>query len=544
MSGATNELSIPRSRYMIVGVVLLVGVGLATVRSSGGATASAPRESSGGGFGISLGGGGGAKRVEVLEPRRGPISTTITAPGTIQAGSEVGIGAPFEGKVVKLEKDSGDTVEKDEVVFRLDDEDKRETVLEMKLDQTRKAGALKEAEAELAEAERKLADAKLEPSELIEARLRLAQAKLTTKRAGAQLEAADSRLKRTKAMLKVRISTEVDVETAKSEKRVAEISLRISRGERALATKTVEFRQRTWKQTQAELGKALKIARTRLARAKADQKAAKLALERARRDLARCLIRSPIKGIITSRGVNQGDLVARLNPTTPHYIVSDLEHILVYCDVDEGDVVHVAREQRARVTVNALGEKVSLRGLVYTVGYRARTQQGQEVSTFQVRILLAPNQPQLDKLRPGMSANAEIETARKKSALKIPIQAVLQRERKELAKDALKKLPAELKQQLPGKILEGKDDDLLDVVYVVKDGKSELRVVKLGIQDSDEVEVEAGLEPDLEVVVGPHRILDKLKPGAKLKTEKAENALPEREEADPFGDTAPVDSKS
>ena len=115
-----------------------------------------------------------------------------------------------------------------------------------------------------------------------------------------------------------------------------------------------------------------------------------LALEQARRDLGRTRICSPIDGTITGRGVNQGDLVARLTGSETHYIVSDLRQLLVYTDVDEGDVVEVQRGQPARVSVNALGSQ-QLTGAVYSVGYRAQQAQGEQVSTFTVRVLLKQN---------------------------------------------------------------------------------------------------------------------------------------------------------
>lgn len=512
-AGGLTETAPPpskRRRWLILGGVLIGGVVLASLG------------------GQAVGGSGErTKRVEVLKPRKGRISTSIQAPGTIQAGSEVGIGAPFEGKVLKLVKDTGDHVKQDEIVFQLDPKDYKESVVEAEIDQIRKGAALAEAVADRAETERLNKDKQTEPSDLTEARLRLRQSQLEARRAKAQLESADSRLKRATNMRKKGIGTAVDVESAASEQRVASISVRIADEQLALAKKTLEFRLRSWKDTRAQASKNLTISRTRHARAVADQRAAKITLERARRDVGRCDVRSPISGVITSRGVNQGDLVSRLVAATPHYRVSDLEHLLVYSDVDEGDVVKVKQGQRARVTVNALGEKVELWGKVYSVGYRAQRAQGEEVSTFLVRVLLKPKQKDLARLRPGMSANVEIEVGNQADALKVPIQAVQQLERRELPKDYAEKLPAAFKAKLKKKALEGEEDDLLDVVYVVKDGEAVLRVVERGIQDGDEVEIKVGLEPDLPVVLGPYRVLKKLKPGDRLKTEDTKNAPPD-----------------
>ena len=59
-----------------------------------------------------------------------------------------------------------------------------------------------------------------------------------------------------------------------------------------------------------------------------------------------------------------GDEVARATGEVAHYIISDLGRLLVYMDVDEGDVVKGARGQPATVSVNALGDE-KLSGVVY-----------------------------------------------------------------------------------------------------------------------------------------------------------------------------------
>lgn len=157
------------------------------------------------------------------------------------------------------------------------------------------------------------------------------------------------------------------------------------------------------------------------------------------------------------------------------------------------------------------------------------------MTSFRVRILLAPGQEELAQLRPGMTANVEIETGRVDEALKVPLQAILRRERSELPDDLAERLPEQLRGALPAEDAsaaedakgkkKAKEDDLLDVVYVVKDGVAKVRVLKLGLTDSDEAEVEAGLEPDARVVVGPYRALEKLRDGATVEAKEAEELL-------------------
>jgi multidrug efflux pump subunit AcrA (membrane-fusion protein) len=517
-------MQIPKSRFVVLGAAVLMAIvmgGIGAGRANKDSKDSADK--------TPMFGGGSGKRVEVIKPRRGPIATSVEAPGTVQAGSEVGIGAPFEGRVIELLKDTGDEVKEGEVVFRLDPTDREEDVKEAELALARNKAAMDEASAERAEAERKDTELKSEPSDVTDARLRMRQSKLSLTRAEAQLETAAGKLARAKGMLAEGIGREFDVETAQGEHRVNVIGVRIAGEELKLATETLHFKISSWTRSRAESGKALVVSRAREARARADVRTSELTLQQKQRDLGRTKILAPIDGVITSRGVNQGDLVVRLTGAETHYIVSDLRHLLVYSDVDEGDVVDVRRGQTATVNVNALGHRSRLDGTVYSVGYRARTAAGEQVSTFTVRVLIKPGQERLSGLRPGMNGAVTIETNRKEDVLKVPLQAFLQRERDELPEELT------LPEGLDSGLKDVRPDTLLDVLYVLVDGKAEIRIVRRGLADDDEAEVLDGLEEDALIVLGPFRTLDKLKPGDTIQGDLNEDLLP--------ADIAPVTTK-
>lgn len=532
----------------ILGVVGALALAFALIRPPhGGAPPAAPASASAeaakkaatkesGGF--TFGGGGDGKRVEVLPPRRGPIARSIEAPGTVQAGSEAGLGAPFDGRVTELVHDTGDRVEKGDVLFRLDPTEHEERVVEAEIDLNRKRTASDEARIEVAQAERRNADVVNEPSDLTEARLKVRQSELESQRTTAQLESAASRRDRCKQMLERGIGTSIDLEAAIGDHRVAEISVRLAQEQLSLARETLTFRERTWTEAKATAGKDLAVAGARLARAEADLRGAEVALQRAQRDLERTHVRTPLTGIVTGRGVNLGDQVTRATGSTTHYIVSDLEHLLVYCDVDEGDVAALARGQPSTARVTALGEEARLTGRVYDVGLRAETKAGAEVPSFRVRVLLEPGQPRSADLRPGMTATVVIETARQESALKVPIQAVLQRE--------LREVPDEVQKAAPPALLAGKRPfDLVDLVFVLDGQVARARVVQRGLQDEDEVALDLGAPADAaQVIVGPYRVLEKLADGDPVRAEPAEVALPPDEPSTTQAAVAPVDTAS
>lgn len=513
---------------VVVGVVAVLAAGFALIRPRGEAgtvstsspaapapAAQRPAEKGGGGFSF---GGGGGRKVEVARPRRGPIASHIEAPGTVRAGSETGVGAPFEGRVLEIVKDEGDPVEKGEVLFRLDPTEHGEKVQEAELALKQKQTAAAEADAERGQAERRQEDSGREPSEVTEARLRAKQSELSSQRAQAQLESARSKLDRARQMRAQGIGTPIDVETAESEHRVAEIGVRIAAEELGLAKETLAFRERTWAENRADAQKNLAVTTARAARAVADRTASEVALARARRDLERCDVKATLTGVVTARGLNLGDQVIRATGDVTHYIISDLARLVVYADVAEGDVVRCAQGQASRAKVTALGDDVILTGRVYDVGMRATTKQGQDASIFRVRVLLDAGQAAAARLRPGMSATVEVETARADAALKVPLQAIVQRE--------LQALPEAVRAAAPKAATEGKrPSDLVDVVFVVEGGKAKAHVVVRGIQDEDEAALDAPLD-EAQVVTGPFRTLEKLADGDQVTSEPSPIELP------------------
>lgn len=471
------------------------------------------KDDSSGGFSVSFGAKG--TPVDVQHPTRGRIAEVVNAPATIKSGGEVAICAPFDGRVSQLCVDEGDAVIESQVIFRLDPVEYDDKAREAELDLARKKAALLESDAEYKEAEYKWQEAQKEPSTLTEARLKVGQSELARQRSVAELENADAKLARARTMLAENVGKQEDVDAAEAERKVQSIALRIAEGDLDLAKKTLGFQERQWETDKATAEKAVDTARTHVNRAKADVFASDVALDRARRDRARCDVRTPISGVVTRRNVNDGELTSR--PTTadqPQYIVSDMSHMLAYADVDEGDVVKVAPGQAARVRVNALGDDLKLTGRVLDVANRAFQKANEDTKSFRVRVLISPRD---DRLRPDMSANVEIETrVSKDDALKLPMQAVLHKARKDIY--------GETTEPLAGPAADAKKAraDLQDWVFVLDGEKVTPKQVTLGVSDGEVVAVKSGLDEKDWVVLGPYRALEGLKAGDQVRANKKE----------------------
>ena len=238
------------------------------------------------------------------------------------------------------------------------------------------------------------------------------------------------------------------------------------------------------------------------------------------------------------------------NPGTVILVLSDMSEMLAEVRVDETEVASVREGQTAAVKVDALEER-KFEGLVTEIAHTAVKEK--DVSRFTVKVALSsqpggsatpasreiavpvtpvPASAAQGGLRPGMSAHASIEVARKSGALVVPIQAVITKKRKEV-EELFKKqsesssgsLAAEDSNKPEARPREvAIADEEVDLLFVDRNGKVEMLTVKTGLSDEFNVEIlEPALQPGDKVVIGPYRTLKKLKPGdAVIKVEKDE----------------------
>jgi HlyD family secretion protein len=166
----------------------------------------------------------------------------------------------------------------------------------------------------------------------------------------------------------------------------------------------------------------LDVGRANAARALADVASARAAaaqakatLDAQRTDLGKASIRSPIDGIVLKRAIEPGQTVAAaMQAPILFTLAEDLTHMELLVSVDEADVSAVAEKQRATFTVDAWPGRV-FDAEVVQVRYGADALEG--VVTYGA--LLRVENPER-RLRPGMTATAEIEVKRVADALLVP----------------------------------------------------------------------------------------------------------------------------
>lgn len=194
----------------------------------------------------------------------------------------------------------------------------------------------------------------------------------------------------------------------------------------AQARAKVAEAEATLQQTSADLTRVQELVRrgqksqTELETAEASEKRAQAAVDSAkanltiaeaslaldRTDLAKAVIRSPIKGIVLDRAAEPGQIVASsLSAPVLFTLAEDLARMELQVDIDEADIGRVKMGDQAAFTVDAYGGR-SFPAMITQLRYAPEDTDG--VVTYK-GVLSVDNAEGL--LRPGMTATANVVVA-------------------------------------------------------------------------------------------------------------------------------------
>ena len=143
--------------------------------------------------------------------------------------------------------------------------------------------------------------------------------------------------------------------------------------------------------------------------------AAQLSLERAEADLAATQLLAPFAGVVSEVNVEEGSIVSS---TTPVLTLVDDSQVKLVAQVDETEISQVQLDMTAEVTLDAVPDE-AFTGTVTTIAPVARVENN--IPIFDVTITIDNSE---GKLRPGMSAQAEILIQEIENTVTIPSSAV------------------------------------------------------------------------------------------------------------------------
>jgi|CXWL01.1.fsa_nt_gi HlyD family secretion protein len=161
--------------------------------------------------------------------------------------------------------------------------------------------------------------------------------------------------------------------------------------------------------------------------ARASEKSALIALERARQNLSYTSIYAPIDGVVVERNVNHGQTVAAsLSAPQLFLIANDLTQMQILAQVGESDIAQIQENQPARFTVQALQGR-TFSGEVQQVRLQSTTVDN--VVNYTVVVRLANPER---RLLPGMTARVDFLVKSSEGVLKVANAALRYRPSEEI----------------------------------------------------------------------------------------------------------------
>ena len=205
-------------------------------------------------------------------------------------------------------------------------------------------------------------------------------------------------------------------------------------------------------------------------------RSAQISMENLQDTMNNYTITAPISGTVIEKDVKAGDA---LTSGTTLCVLYDLSYLEMVINVDELQVSSLSVGQSVQVTADAVPDKTYV-GEVTRVSMKGSSSGGTTTYPVTVRI------DDIDGLRPGMNANAEIVVANATSALCVPNAAIVQGGYVLVTKDSPSAANAAPAMEAPD-----------GYVYVE---------VKTGVSDDDYTQITSGLKAEDTIAYDPNSV--------------------------------------
>ena len=401
-----------------------------------------------------------AVHVEISKAKKGTIIEKVISSGQIQPVIEVKISPEVSGEIVQLAVKENDSVAKGDFLLKIRP-DNFESALER-------------------------AQANLDQQIAL-----LVQAKSNKIRAFANLTRARQEFKRQQTLFEQKVVSEADFQLAES-------NYKIAQQDHISATQSVKSSEYTIK-------------------------SAKATLEEAEENLRLTSIKAPMSGIVSRLPVDVGETVLGTSQFqgTEVLRIADLSNMEVKVDVNENDIIRISVGDTTIIDVDAYSYMdKTFKGVVTYIANTANDKVSADaVTEFEVRVKIL-NQSYQDLIlsegvqypfRPGMTASVDILTEIKKDILTVPLSAVTTRKAQKNTEDNQENVEELLI-----------DEEVDEVVFILKEGIAVKTKVTTGISDFDNIEILEGINEGDEIVSGPFIVISKrLKDGDPLDVKNA-----------------------
>lgn len=326
-----------------------------------------------------------------VEVTRDTIDLRVSTTGKVVSNLDVEIKSKASGQIISLPYDVSDIVTTGTLLCELDPVDEERNVAQR-------------------EAQLKAARARLEQSMQ---QLQIAQSDVDTGTSAAVAELENARVKFTELQGRMERQADLYRKQLVSSEELDILRSELSAAERGLRNAEIRVTELQ------NLPRTVELRRQDIILNQTEVKRAEIEMENAQQRLIETKIYAPMEGVITSRPVQTGQIIAsgisNVGGGTTLMTLSDVSRLFINANVDESDIGKIREDQTAVITADAFpGRRFT--GRVVRVAAMGVT--NSNVVTFEVKIEVDPSG--IDLLRPEMTANVDIQADRRSDVLVLP----------------------------------------------------------------------------------------------------------------------------
>lgn len=391
-----------------------------------------------------------AVSVKTILAKTKQIPTYLEATGNLSSDAESNVAPTIGGKILRVNFDVGSYVRKGEPMVELDSGDAKIMLNQAIAQSEQQKESVRSAEAGVEQAK---------------ATLRQNQARLGLKTGSnfninefsqvisvaAQLKLANQDLKRNERLLESGDVSRQVYDRAKSQRDSLLGQLKEARSNAAVAIKAIQTSQA-----------AVESAKTQVRQAKAAVSTSQTQIAQARKAVRDNIIYAPISGYISERNADPGEFISPSQPNAKIATIVRTAILRLKIDVPEQDIAKISVGQGVSAQVSAYPDR-KFAGTVTRVLPSLDTQS--RTLTVEAEV---ENVGGL--LKPGQFATVRVTQSKPETAVMVPASAV-------------------------------RADGERSLVFVVKDGIANERVVQTGLLEDDEIEIKAGVQENEVVAI-------------------------------------------
>lgn len=458
---------------------------------------------------------------------RKELRSTVTSSGEVRPIQFMNLTSEVQGRIEEIYVKEGDQVTKGQPLVRLDpnqlqsNTDAQLAAFQGAQDDVR----VSQSQVTAAQNNYAAAQQQFNVSQVAidSARQAVVTAQADVDRAQVEVNAATRELNRNQQLLESGVISRQDYDSAKDRLENARASLNNAKSNlssRQISVKDAQTRLAQQSVLVRDAKRGVDTANLNVAssQSRANQSAATLRGQRNQRD--KTMQTAPINGVIAEIPSKVGTFAVAGLSTTALLTIADMSQINVEVKVDETSIDKVEVGQKAKIKVDAFGEKEIVGEVIQktplAVG-KSQTSGGlstninvQEAKEFRVVIQMRDLPKEIQEgLRPGMSATAEITTKTVENVVAVPLQAVIEKK----PETPVANLPGDS----PQPPTPGEKPKMITGVYVLDGTRAKFVEVTTGIIGESDRQILTGLKEGDEVITGPSRVLNTLKEGTVVK---------------------------